>query len=1569
MKENTASRMRRATAIARRFPSKIRVGWSVALALVACFRVDPAVAQESGRSWKSEQLSGTYSTQQEALAAVQAKGGWFQYMSQIKARKVSETEVRLTYAIPSEISQPQPWQYIDAGFNGSLHGDSEAAITAAIKADFDKKSIAEGCSANTVVTRQTEWEVDGRWSDGLSAREQAFFKIRWNRLQSGACAVGDGMSFPIRARARCSNEFLSWKPENNICSNENEVATLISQPLYCDSCTLVGDPIDFSTGDQFETETDIDLSWIDFTRYYHSATSNAAAGFGHGWTHSHDIRLAVQSGDPPTLGLMQANGSHLPFRHRGTHYEAVDGSGDRIVAVGSNWVLQQSSGSLTFNATGQLLEQRGDSGEALTYGYDALDRLTAITHSAGRSLSIVYSGIVANAPIASISSAGTVLASYTYTTQGQVQAVTYPGGGVRTYHYESANFPQNLTGISIEGGERYSTFAYDAQGRSISAQLAGGVDGVTVAYSAQGGAVVTDALGNATDYHLNTGGAADKPRKGGNVVDSKGIVVRTYYDDATDFRRRLKSVTDRNNITTEYNYAEANDPVTGQLAWTRSTTEATGLPQQRTSEERHDSASNRVILSKLGNRETRITRNARLQPVTTTVRDTVAGVSRTTTMSYCEAADVAASGSVCPILGLLKSVDGPRTDVSDVVRFEYYGSDDSTCATTPALCTHRKGDLRKTIDPLGNVNEVLGYDPQGRPLSVADANGVVTDYEYSPRGWLTAQKLRGPDNAVETDDLITRIEHFPTGLVKQVTLPDGNFTAYAYDTAQRLTSITDRSGATIQYALDLAGNRKTEDFKNGSGSVYATVSRVFNALGQLQTHKDGLNNVTGFTYDAQGRQDTTTDALGRVSDNDYDPLGRLVRSLQDAGTGRINAETRLEYDALDQVTKVIDPKGLPTAYARNALGDLTQLTSPDTGVTQYTYDVAGNVKTRTDARNITATYSYDALGRMTQQAYPTAVLGTTYTYDVVASGCPAGETFSKGRLSQSAGTGGALRYCYDRFGRMVRKIVQATGPLLTLRYAYTAAGALKSVTYPDGTVADYVRGNHGRITQIGVTRPGAAREILITAAGYVPYGPTAGWVYGNGRPMTRNLDRNYAVSKILGSSADGLSLFLIRDAAGNVSRLSNADQTTILARYQYDRLNRLTQTQDGPTGTALESYAYDAIGNRTSVQDSAGTRAYVYPTPATSHRLQSVGGIARGYDAAGNTTSIGGTAQQFVYNDLGRMSQVKADGVAKMFYAYNGDGQQVRRFNSTRILHSIYAEDGRWLGEYGDTGVAHQQIVWLDDLPVGLIQGAGAPPKLLYIEPDHLGSPRVVIDPGRNKAVWKWDVKGEAFGNSPPNEDPDLDGAKYVLDMRFPGQRFDAASGLNYNYFRDYDPVSGRYMQSDPIGQRAGVGTFAYVGSNPIGHVDPWGLMTICVDGKKRTEFFEYPGYIQVAASFIMEADSLEAAAMKANRVYSAMNAEYQQSGVWTQRLENYRNAEHYMFALDWADKSPGIAQASLAVATPAYSAYKAIFGRSPTDSPASVAEVMAGYKGVSDSISLLPTGNLRFTNGDCECD
>jgi RHS repeat-associated protein len=110
------------------------------------------------------------------------------------------------------------------------------------------------------------------------------------------------------------------------------------------------------------------------------------------------------------------------------------------------------------------------------------------------------------------------------------------------------------------------------------------------------------------------------------------------------------------------------------------------------------------------------------------------------------------------------------------------------------------------------------------------------------------------------------------------------------------------------------------------------------------------------------------------------------------------------------------------------------------------------------------------------------------------------------------------------------------------------------------------------------------------------------------------------------------------------------------------------------------------------------------------------------------------------------------------------------------------------------------------------------------IEPDHLGSPRKVIDPSRGTALWDWPILGHAFGTAAANDDPDGDGNATTLNLRFPGQQYDAATGLHYNYFRDYDPATGRYVESDPIGLQGGVSTFGYVLQNPLVLFDPNGL-------------------------------------------------------------------------------------------------------------------------------------------------
>jgi RHS repeat-associated protein len=97
-----------------------------------------------------------------------------------------------------------------------------------------------------------------------------------------------------------------------------------------------------------------------------------------------------------------------------------------------------------------------------------------------------------------------------------------------------------------------------------------------------------------------------------------------------------------------------------------------------------------------------------------------------------------------------------------------------------------------------------------------------------------------------------------------------------------------------------------------------------------------------------------------------------------------------------------------------------------------------------------------------------------------------------------------------------------------------------------------------------------------------------------------------------------------------------------------------------------------------------------------------------------------------------------------------------------------------------------------------------------------------------------WTAEYEPFGLASVNEDPDGDGTSIEFNLRFPGQYYDKYSGLHYNYYRDYDPSLGRYIQSDPIGLRGGINTYGYVYQNPLIYTDPTGLIVWPYTDKHR---------------------------------------------------------------------------------------------------------------------------------------
>ncbi|SUZ26375.1 RhsD protein [Xanthomonas euroxanthea] len=1107
------------------------------------------------------------------------------------------------------------------------------------------------------------------------------------------------------------------------------------------------------------------------------------------------------------MGLIEGNGYAVPFRKIGENYEATNGSGERITADGNTWKLHRDDAIYTFDAKGRLFSRMTDDGAGLLYAYDSDGRLSKITSLQGRSVDLRYADGANKDLIASVSSVGVLLSAYTYD-QGRLKSVTFADGGMRVYHYEDLRFSRHLTGITNENGQRFSTYAYDDVGRAVSSQHIGGADGVALAYSSAG-TIVTDALGGKSTYAMtNAGGQAPKISA---ITNGAGTVSYTYYDQSVDYRRRLSTMTDRRGIQTKHTYSETTE--NGVNVSVHTVQEALGHPQQRTITTATATGSNKVLSIQLDGRKTTYTRNARLQPVLLTITSQE-GQKRELAYTYCEASDIATSGGGCPILGYLKSIDGPRTDIDDRTTYNYYPIDAAGCETGTGACLYRKGDLKQTINARGQIRENLSYDAAGRVLSAVDENGVLTDYSYHPRGWLASTTVHG---ATSGQNRVTTLEYWPTGLVKRITQPDGSYATFVYDQAQRLTDVTDTLGNTLHYVLDDAGNRLEEQTKDAQGTLKRSLSRIYNQLGQLKTQADAAANPTDYAYDANGNLRLITDAFGRSTLQEHDPLGRLARTLQDVDG--IKAETNVGYDTQDRPLQVKDPKRLDTRYTYNGFGDTLKLTSPDTGVTSYTYDSAGNRATQTDARGITSTYGYDALNRVLSISYPTTAFNVSYTYDLTQSVCASGETFTIGRLAKLQDGSGTTQYCYNRFGEVVRKVQTVNGKVLVLRYDYTSGGRLRSMVYPDGTTVDYVRNAQGQTTEVGVTAQGGSRQRLLSGATYYPFGPSAGWTYGNGRLLARMYDQDYRPQSIQDSRTGGLEIGFGFDPVGDLTDLTPAGNPTPELQLTYDALGRLTALKDGSTGAVIDGYSYDGTGNRMSAKVGGATQVYTYPT--TNHRLSAVAGVARTYDKMGNTLTIGGKAREYLYDTTGRMTQVKRAGVAVMNYRYNGRGEQVRRYLGTTNTYTLYDEAGHWLGDYDTNGAPKQQAIWLDDLPVGLLANGG---QLHYIEPDHLGSPRVVVDAARDVAVWNWSLKGEAFGNTAPNQDPDGDGTAMVFDMRFPGQRFDTASGFNQNYFRDYDAATGRYGQSDPIGLSGGIATYEYSSSSPILVSDSQGL-------------------------------------------------------------------------------------------------------------------------------------------------
>lgn len=497
--------------------------------------------------------------------------------------------------------------------------------------------------------------------------------------------------------------------------------------------------------------------------------------------------------------------------------------------------------------------------------------------------------------------------------------------------------------------------------------------------------------------------------------------------------------------------------------------------------------------------------------------------------------------------------------------------------------------------------------------------------------------------------------------------------------------------------------------------------------------------------------------------------------------------TQFTYDTGDHITRVTDPRQLVTTYAYDGLGQLWQQVSPDTGTTTYNYDGYGRRISMTRADNTLISYSYDALNRTTSVSAGGQT--QTFTYDTC--------TYGIGRLCSAADATGTTSYSYNPEGWLTGRGFSIGGTTYSLGYGYNALGQVASVVYPDGNQAIY---NYTQGVVSGITLNVGGTNV--TGASAITYRPMnagmSSWTSGNGLVNTLNYDTDGRLTGISAGSVQSLSFSY--DTANRIVGITNGIDGTMNQNFGYDDESRLVSVY---SGADIESYQYDLNGNRTGqVVNGTSTPDTV---STTSNQLANVGAQSYGYDAQGNTTTVAGAAT-YHYDVFNRM-----DSAGGMAYYVNPEGQRLRKSGAAGTSYFAPDRGGAMLAEYGSGGWI--DYVWLNGRLIGRVAGG----QRYAIHGDQVGRPEAVTD-GSGAVVWR--AQNFAFTQNVTN-------AGLALNLGFPGQYYDAETGLWNNGFRDYKSALGRYVESDPVGLMGGTNTYAYVGGNPLTGVDPLGLTNL----------------------------------------------------------------------------------------------------------------------------------------------
>ncbi len=688
----------------------------------------------------------------------------------------------------------------------------------------------------------------------------------------------------------------------------------------------------------------------------------------------------------------------------------------------------------------------------------------------------------------------------------------------------------------------------------------------------------------------------------------------------------------------------------------------------------------------------------------------------------------------------------------------------------------------KIVDQRDAVNQEVSFnhDANDEVTAVTDQNDQVTDYFYDGFGNLLREM--SPNRGV--------IDYYYDNAGNIIGKKNANneVVGYGYDMLNRLTTIDNpvSKDFTFQYDDTTAGNkgggRLTKLIKRNSGD---SIGWAYNYLGRIVTDKRVIDQQTyQLSYDY--------DAAGMLTQITY-PSGRTVNYARDKGYITAVSTTR------DNVTTslVTDIHYLPYGpIARYTMGDA--LFTVDREYDEFYRSTL--LSLQSNAINWQQLeYQYDNRGLVTQiiDRSSAALHGGDYQYD------------PQGRLTDASGHYGTISFTYDAVGNRETKTVN--GAQETYQYA-SASQRLQSIT--------------------------GARQ---TAFSYTDTGHTAG--AGDLRYI---YDDNERLVKVTNNIALPIAHYF-HNGLGQRD-IKFIDQSAEQSRhYVYDLRGRLLFERDY-LGNAREYIYLDE--ELISIIDFA-----MEPMP---HRLPldiedpidncASSGLCASECAAGDTVIAGQLDELRAFRDNILLASTVGSRLVDTYYRVLSpslvrwmDGSDARkalvqvglapvvatawlvnRIDAVFQAILVFVMGSVMLVKVGLSSlVSHSQLLIVKKLLQLLFAAAlffsgqaWAEDRIYFVQNNHLNTPQAIYDTSQQKV---WEGRYTPFGEVVETV------SVIENNIRFPGQYHDRETGLYYNYFRDYDPTMGRYIQSDPIGLEGGLNTYIYANPNPVLYVDPYG--------------------------------------------------------------------------------------------------------------------------------------------------